>query len=75
MWYNLNEELRKRYAAVKPLRYIFSSLVLVGGDGLYHEAVNGLMQKLAKEGGIDLDNPDVSFPEIQLRIGLIPCGK
>ncbi|XP_053395689.1 ceramide kinase-like [Mercenaria mercenaria] len=49
-------------------------LVLVGGDGLYHEAVNGLMRKLASEQGLNVDDPDETLPSIDLPMGLIPCG-
>ncbi|XP_053394530.1 ceramide kinase 1-like [Mercenaria mercenaria] len=51
-----------------------NGLVLVGGDGLYHEAVNGLMRKLASEQGLNVDDPDETLPSIDLPMGLIPCG-
>ncbi|XP_053394529.1 uncharacterized protein LOC123525744 [Mercenaria mercenaria] len=51
-----------------------NGLVLVGGDGLYHEAVNALMKKLASEQGLNVDDPDETLPSIDLPMGLMPCG-
>ncbi|XP_060569528.1 uncharacterized protein LOC132727944 isoform X2 [Ruditapes philippinarum] len=51
-----------------------SGLVLVSGDGLYHEAVNGLMRRLATEQNVNVDDPDVTVPTIDITVGLIPCG-
>jgi diacylglycerol kinase family enzyme len=48
--------------------------VLVSGDGLYHEAVNGLMRRLATEQNVNVDDPDVTVPVIDIPVGLIPCG-
>ena len=49
--------------------------MLVGGDGLYHEAVNGLQQRLTKEAGLDVNNPSTCLPKVPVPLGLIPTGK
>ncbi|KAL4235830.1 hypothetical protein ACF0H5_004220 [Mactra antiquata] len=51
-----------------------NGLVLVGGDGTYHEAVNGLMRRLHREQGLDIDDVDSTVPDIQIPMGLIPTG-
>ena len=50
------------------------SIVIVGGDGTYHEAVNGLQRRLIKEAGLDGNNPSTSLPVIPVPIGLIAAG-
>ena len=49
--------------------------MLVGGDGFYHEAVNGLQRRLAREGGLDLKDPSIGLPQIPVPIGVIPAGR
>lgn len=49
-------------------------IVIVGGDGTYHEAVNGLQRRLIKEAGLDENNPSTSLPVIPVPIGLIAAG-
>jgi diacylglycerol kinase family enzyme len=49
--------------------------VLVGGDGLYQEGVNGLMRRLATEQNVNIDDPDETVPAIDIPIGVIPCGR
>ncbi|XP_060569531.1 uncharacterized protein LOC132727945 isoform X2 [Ruditapes philippinarum] len=51
-----------------------NGLVLVGGDGLYQECVNGLMRRLATEQNVNIDDPDETVPAIDIPIGVIPCG-
>ena len=50
-------------------------LVVVGGDGIYHEGVNGLMRRLAREQNINVDDPDETLPTVDITLGLIPCGE
>ena len=55
-----------------------SRVVCVGGDGIVHEVVNGLLEKSHKNAGIDLVDgtlPDnfTAFP-LSMRIGIIPAG-
>lgn len=51
-----------------------NGIVLLGGDGFYHEAVNGLQRRLATEAGLDLNSPSSRLPQIPVRIGVIPTG-
>ena len=53
-------------------------MVCVGGDGIVHEVVNGLLEKSHKIAGIDLVDgtlPDnfTAFP-LSMPIGIIPAG-
>ena len=58
------------------LLYFFPiSLVLVGGDGFYHEAVNSLERRLMEEDGLDKDIADIGLRALPLPIGIIPAGK
>ena len=60
---------------VRCLLLPFYSIVLVGGDGFYHEAVNGLQRRLAREQGLDYKDPNIGFARIPVPIGLIPAGE
>lgn len=57
--------------------YVFR-VVVVGGDGIVHEVVNGLLEKSHKNVGIDL--VDGILPEkftvlpLNVPIGIIPAG-
>ncbi|XP_052775617.1 ceramide kinase-like isoform X1 [Mya arenaria] len=51
-----------------------NGLVIVSGDGMYHEAANGLVRRVATDTGNDVNNPDYEPPEFPVTIGLIPCG-
>ena len=46
----------------------------MGGDGLYHEAVNGLQQRLMKEAGLDENDSSASLQPVPVPVGLIPAG-
>ncbi|WAR24033.1 hypothetical protein MAR_037702 [Mya arenaria] len=50
-----------------------NGLVIVSGDGMYHEAANGLVRRVATDTGNDVNNPDYEPPEFPVTIGLIPC--
>lgn len=57
--------------------YDFSNtegIVLLGGDGSYHEVVNVLMRKKQEEHGIDLDDPNSSLSALDIPIAMIPTG-
>ena len=53
-------------------------MVCVGGDGIAHEVVNGLLEKVHIDTGVDIVNGKLSedFKAVRLpmRIGIIPAG-
>ena len=50
------------------------SIVLVGGDGSYHQAVNALQRRLLKEAGLDENDSTTDLPCVPIPIGIIPAG-
>ena len=57
-----------------PLNPPLYRIVLVGGDGSYHQAVNGLMRRLLKEAGLDENDSTTNLPCVPIPIGMIPAG-
>lgn len=53
----------------------FFRVVLLGGDGSYHEVVNVLMRKKQEEHGIDVDDPNSPLSPLNMPIAMIPTGK
>ncbi|KAH3698491.1 hypothetical protein DPMN_086013 [Dreissena polymorpha] len=49
-------------------------IAVVGGDGLYHEAANGLIRRMAADTGGDVNDPNFWPPEFPVAIAIIPCG-
>ncbi|KAH3698471.1 ceramide kinase-like isoform X2 [Dreissena polymorpha] len=49
-------------------------IAIVGGDGLYHEAANGLVRRMAADTGSDVNDPDFWPHEFPVPIAIIPCG-
>ena len=63
------------YPAYKELMFVvFYSIVLVGGDGSYHQTVNALQRRLLKEAGLDENDPATDFLCAPFPIGIIPAG-
>ena len=50
-------------------------MVLVGGDGFYHEAVNILERKALEDKGLDENLSEISLQQISLPIGIVPAGR
>ena len=53
---------------------VYFSVVVVGGDGLYHETLNGLQRRLIKEAGLDENDSNSDLQPMPIPIGLIPAG-
>lgn len=51
------------------------SVVTVGGDGMFHEILNGLIRRTQRDCGIDTSLPDFTPTRPGLTIGVIPAGK
>ncbi|KAH9525197.1 hypothetical protein Btru_000604 [Bulinus truncatus] len=52
----------------------YDGIVVVGGDGLYQELLQGLTLKNQGKSGINYDNSEEDFSKLTLPIGLIPAG-
>ncbi|XP_048776575.1 uncharacterized protein LOC125680836 [Ostrea edulis] len=49
-------------------------IVVLGGDGSYHEVVNVLMRKRQEEKGVDINDHNSSLSHLNIPIAMIPCG-
>ncbi|XP_071117640.1 ceramide kinase-like [Haliotis cracherodii] len=49
-------------------------IVTVGGDGMYQEALNTLIQRNQKEAGINVNNPESVLKPLDIKFGIIPAG-
>nr|XP_022340020.1 uncharacterized protein LOC111134851 [Crassostrea virginica] len=49
-------------------------VVLLGGDGSYHEVVNVLMKKRQEELGLDMNDPNATLSPLNIPIAMIPTG-
>lgn len=58
---------------------ILNRIVCVGGDGIAHEVVNGLLEKAHLDAGFDVLNDalpeDYQAVKLDMRIGIIPAGE
>jgi diacylglycerol kinase family enzyme len=58
---------------------LYNSVVCVGGDGIVHEVVNGLLEKAHLDTGFDVVNDalpdDYQAVKLDMRIGIIPAGE
>jgi len=52
----------------------FDGVISVGGDGMFAEVFNGVLQRSAKDFGVDLDDRDATVPRPGIRVGFIPGG-
>lgn len=53
---------------------LFSSVVCVGGDGMFSEILHGLIGRAQQEAGICENDPSVTLQPCSLHIGIIPAG-
>lgn len=47
----------------------------VGGDGLFSECVNGLLERLQVDSYVDMHDPESAITASKIPIGIIPAGK
>ncbi|XP_057693578.1 ceramide kinase-like [Corythoichthys intestinalis] len=52
----------------------FDGVVCVGGDGMFSEMVHGLVWRMQKDAGVDVNAPEQTLVACSLRIGIIPAG-
>ena len=57
------------------INFCHFSVVIVGGDGFYNEAVNGLQRRLMKEAGVNENNSNSDLQLMNLPIGVVPAGR
>lgn len=51
------------------------SIVCVGGDGMFSEALHGLVGSTQRRAGVDQNEPGTALVPSRLRIGIIPAGR
>ena len=47
----------------------------VGGDGMYSECVNGLLERLQSDAQVNIHDPKAQIRASKISIGIIPAGK
>ncbi|CAL1539940.1 unnamed protein product [Lymnaea stagnalis] len=52
----------------------YDGIVIVGGDGLYQEFLQGLTIQTQKKSGINYDDPNAELSKLNIPIGIIPAG-
>ncbi|CAL1539941.1 unnamed protein product [Lymnaea stagnalis] len=52
----------------------YDGVVIVGGDGLYQEFLQGLTIQTQKKSGINYDDPNAELSKLNIPIGIIPAG-
>ncbi|KAH9499810.1 hypothetical protein Btru_077868 [Bulinus truncatus] len=52
----------------------YNGIVIVGGDGLYQEILQGLTIQEQKKSGLNYDNPEEDLVKLSLPMGIIPAG-
>lgn len=60
-----------------PLQELFflnSSVVSVGGDGMFSEILHGLIGRTQQEAGVCENDPSAALQPCSLHIGIIPAG-
>lgn len=51
------------------------SVITVGGDGMFHEILNGLIRRTQTDYNVDTTKPDFEPVQPSLTIGVIPAGE
>lgn len=57
------------------LVFVYTSVVCVGGDGMFSEILHGLIGRTQQEAGLCENDPTVTLQPCPLHIGIIPAGK
>ena len=57
------------------LSILYFRIVSVGGDGMFSECVNGLLSRLQKDTGVNMDDPENDITPSNIPIGIVPAGK
>ena len=50
------------------------SIVAVGGDGMYSECVNGLLERLQTDAQVNINDPQAQIRASKISLGIIPAG-
>ncbi|KAK3794478.1 hypothetical protein RRG08_003631 [Elysia crispata] len=52
----------------------YDGLVLLGGDGLYNEVLEGLTRRMQRRSQTDINDPNARFSPVNIPVGIIPTG-
>jgi len=52
----------------------YDGIISVGGDGMFSQVFNGLIARTARDNKLDVNERKGSFPQADIRVGLIPAG-